>query len=228
MSRMSMLPPTRRGGTMLCWPGSAGARPMVPQNGFSGTRPPGPYRAGVMAWASYFQICRPGSLNWSVSRPKPGMFAVQPQPEGANDSSVTLIASPGSAPSTYTGPATGLTRAKSSLGTSATVDVCVICPAEASIGWNSMVSPGFACTTGLLALFQPKWLWSWWMVWLCLVGAFMGIPSTGAGATAWSPLPRSALLLIVLREDVVVVHGDVDGIGEQCRIAAQPLRMEGE
>src|SRR5882672_11346896 len=66
------------------------------------------------------------------------------------------------------------------------------------------------------------------MVWLCLVGAFMGIPSTGAGATAWSPLPRSALLLIVLREDVVVVHGDVDGIGEQCRIAAQPLRMEGE
>jgi len=34
---MSMLPPTWRGGTTECRPGSAGATPMVPQNGFSGT-----------------------------------------------------------------------------------------------------------------------------------------------------------------------------------------------
>ena len=39
---MSMFPPTRRGGTMLCSPASAGATPMVPQNGLSGTLPPGP------------------------------------------------------------------------------------------------------------------------------------------------------------------------------------------
>ena len=34
---MSMLPPTRRGGTIECRPGSAGASPIVPQNGFNGT-----------------------------------------------------------------------------------------------------------------------------------------------------------------------------------------------
>ena len=31
---------------MLCVPGSVGATPIVPVKGFSGTRPPGPYRAG--------------------------------------------------------------------------------------------------------------------------------------------------------------------------------------
>jgi hypothetical protein len=50
------------------------------------------------------------------------MLAVQPQPEGAKDSSVTLITSPGSAPSTWMGPATGLTLPKSSLAMSATVE----------------------------------------------------------------------------------------------------------
>jgi hypothetical protein len=48
MSRTSMLPPTRRGGTMLWVPSAAGARPMVPQNGLSGTRPPGPKAAGAI------------------------------------------------------------------------------------------------------------------------------------------------------------------------------------
>src|SRR5882724_12358789 len=66
------------------------------------------------------------------------------------------------------------------------------------------------------------------MVWLCLVGAFMGIPSTSAGATSRSPLLQFEPLLLVLREDVVVVHGYVDRVGEQGGIAAQALRMEGE
>ena len=44
---MSMLPPTRRGGTMLCVPASAGATPMVPQNGFRGTLAPAPNRDGA-------------------------------------------------------------------------------------------------------------------------------------------------------------------------------------
>src|SRR5262245_35925369 len=97
-----------------------------------------------------------------------------------------------------------------------------------------MDSPGLACTTGLLALFQPKWLWFWWMVWLCLVGMFIGVARRSrrckdGGATGRSPLQeRWPDLLRVLREDVVVVHGDVDRIGEQRGIAAQPLRVEGE
>ena len=49
------------------------------------------------------------------------MLAVQPKPDGLNSSIVTLSASPGSAPSTKTGPVTGLTLAKSSAATSATV-----------------------------------------------------------------------------------------------------------
>ena len=57
------------------------------------------HKAPAPATASYFQMCRAGSLNWSASRPNPGIFAVQPQPEGPNSRSVTLMASPGSAPS---------------------------------------------------------------------------------------------------------------------------------
>ena len=45
---MSRLPPTRRGGITLCSPEAAGATPIVPQNGFNGTRPSGPYSAGTM------------------------------------------------------------------------------------------------------------------------------------------------------------------------------------
>ena len=41
-SLMSRLPPTRRGGTTECSPGSARASPIVPVNGFSGTFAPGP------------------------------------------------------------------------------------------------------------------------------------------------------------------------------------------
>jgi len=37
---------------MLCSPGAAGATPIVPVKGFSGTRPPGPYIAGAMVPAS--------------------------------------------------------------------------------------------------------------------------------------------------------------------------------
>ncbi len=37
---------------MLCRPGAAGARPIVPAKGFSGTRPPGPNIAGAIVAAS--------------------------------------------------------------------------------------------------------------------------------------------------------------------------------
>ncbi len=71
------------------------------------------------------------------------------------------MASPGSAPSTYTGPATGLTLAKSSFAMSATVDFAVICPPDESTGLNSTVSPGAIRAAGGLSLFQPKWDWCW-------------------------------------------------------------------
>src|SRR3546814_732588 len=166
MSRMSMLPPTRRGGTTECCPGSAGARPMVPQNGFRGTLPPAPYSAGANDCGSYFQIWSAGSLNWSASRPKPGMLAVQPQPEGVRPRIVTLIASPGSAPSTWTGPVTGFTLPKSSFARSASVDFAESWAPEESMVSNSTVSPGATASAGVLALFQPIWLSRLGMVWV--------------------------------------------------------------
>ena len=40
---------------MLCIPGAAGAKPMVPVNGFRGTFAQWPNRAGSSLPASYFQ-----------------------------------------------------------------------------------------------------------------------------------------------------------------------------
>ncbi len=44
---MSRLPPTRRGGTTECSPGSASALPIVPAKGFSGTEASGLRSAGA-------------------------------------------------------------------------------------------------------------------------------------------------------------------------------------
>src|SRR5471032_1351210 len=150
-----MLPPTLRGGTMLCRPASAGATPIVPANGRSGTRPPGPYMAGVSRLVSYFQMCSFGSGNWSASRPKPGMLPVQPQPEGANDRTFTFSASPGCAPSMKTGPVTGLISEKSSFAMSAVVEAGVSCPDDGSLVSKWTVSPGAIVSLGGNALFQP-------------------------------------------------------------------------
>ena len=130
---MSKLPPTLRGGTIECSPGSAIALPIVPAKGFNGTRPCLPNRAGSNVLGSYFHSVSAASVNWSASRPKPGMFAVQPKPEGLKLSMVIFNASPGSAPSTKIGPFTGLILPKSSVLTSFTVLSAVSCPAELSI-----------------------------------------------------------------------------------------------
>ena len=42
-----MLPPAAVGGMVLKAPASPGATPMVPQNGFMGTRASSPYMAGT-------------------------------------------------------------------------------------------------------------------------------------------------------------------------------------
>src|SRR6188508_3454045 len=101
------------------------ARPIVPAKGFSGTLA-GPNMAGARVFASYFQMLIAGSLNWSASRPKPGIFAVQPQPQGLKSTRVTLIASPGSAPSIAIGPRVGFTLEKSRRATSLAVQSGVI------------------------------------------------------------------------------------------------------
>jgi len=75
------------------------------------------------------------------------------------DSTVTFRASPGSAPSTNTGPVTGLTKPKSSLATSATVEVLVSWSPEASAVAKLTLSPGAMVSRGEKALFQPWWLW---------------------------------------------------------------------
>ena len=150
-----MLPPTRRGGTALWCPGSPGAQPISPGKGWSGTRPPGLKTAGSIVPGSYSQTCSAGWENRSARRPKPGMLAVQPQPEGWKRRIVTFSASPGSAPSTNTGPVTGLTRAKSTCATSAAVLSLVSCPPEASTVSSSMVSPGRTVSAGSIELSQP-------------------------------------------------------------------------
>ena len=60
---MSRFPPTRRGGTIECSPGSASATPTVPQNGFSGTFAAGENIAGCDPLGSYDQILSAGSGN---------------------------------------------------------------------------------------------------------------------------------------------------------------------
>src|SRR3546814_10227154 len=85
------------------------------------------------------------------------MLAVQPQPEGVRPRIVTLIASPGSAPSTWTGPVTGFTLPKSSFARSASVDFAESWAPEESMVSNSTVSPGATARAGVLALFQPIW-----------------------------------------------------------------------
>src|SRR6478609_3843744 len=104
-----------------------------------------------MATLSYDQMCSAGSGNWSASKPKPGMLAVQPKPDGLNSWTVTLSASPGFAPSTKTGPVTGFTLAKSILATSATVLVGENWPPPASTTSNSTVVPGAILSAGGIA-----------------------------------------------------------------------------
>ena len=84
------------------------------------------------------------------------MLAVQPNPEGANDSTVTFSTSPGSAPSMYTGPVTGLTLLKSSALTLSTVEPSPSWPAEESEHSKWMVEPGRATSEGAKSRFQPK------------------------------------------------------------------------
>jgi len=88
------------GGIVLCAPFSAGATPIVPQNGFNGTCAKDPNIAGFWNALSYDHRCSAGSLKSADRRPKSGMMAVHAQPDGSKLSNVTFKESPGLAPST--------------------------------------------------------------------------------------------------------------------------------
>jgi hypothetical protein len=94
------------------------------------------------------------------------MFAVQPKPEGMNLRKVILTASPGSAPSMNTGPLTGLTLAKSTVATSATVEFRVKCPAPESMHSKWIVSPGLQMSAGAKSRLHAKLWFLRWIVWL--------------------------------------------------------------
>ena len=88
------------------------------------------------------------------------MLAVQPKPDGLKLSMVTLSTSPGMAPSTNTGPLTGLIRSNGMLVTSATTESLVKWPLDESWHSNSRVVPGATRSTGVKLLSQSKWLWT--------------------------------------------------------------------
>src|SRR6516165_6159835 len=141
------------------------------------------------------------------------MLAVHPQPLGGKSSSVTLIASPGSASSTKIG--------------SATVEFAVSCWPEESTVRNSMVSLEAMESTGSLALFQPRWCL--WMVWLQRSAMISSSPQMrdGGAMGRGRDRPRPAPLLRVLGVDVFVVHRNMDRLDEEDGIAADPVRMHG-
>jgi hypothetical protein len=147
-SRTSMLPPTRRGGTTLCRPGSAGATPMVPVKGLSGTCP-SDHTMPAQGRRVVAPKCSAGSLNSSASRPNPGNIRGPSPARGyERQESVTFRTSPGSAPSMYTG-----TRHRIDLGEIETRNIGGRRGAQLATGRrpctsNSSESPGAMRTTG--------------------------------------------------------------------------------
>ena len=92
------------------------------------------------------------------------MLAVQPVPEGMKRRNDTFRASPGSAPSTKTGPVTGLMRPKSSPARSAAVAPGPSWPPDASRHSKWIVEPGSARSAGGTSRLQPEWWLARWIV----------------------------------------------------------------
>ena len=134
-----MLPPCRSGGIVERGPVS-GATPTSPQNGASGRRMPG-QNSTRSAPGVRRVIFRWPSGKSSASSPKPEIEAVQPQSAGVKSSRSTWSVSPGSAPSTATGPVTWSTRSKSRVASALVVESAVIWPFEASRQSKSTTSP---------------------------------------------------------------------------------------
>ncbi len=91
-------------------------------------------------------IC--GSGNSSASRPNPGIRAVQPHSAVSTERTSTWRTSPGSAPSTYTGPFTWSSSAKIKDLMHSTVESSLICPFDASKQSKATSSPDAIRITG--------------------------------------------------------------------------------
>ena len=152
-----------------CAPSVGGATPSSPQNGASGMRMPGsssPCRPSRRVMRS---AC---SSKSSVSRPKPGKLAVQPQSPGWKSSSSISSVSPGSAPSTAIGPLTWSTREKSTAFRSSTVELAVSWPLPASLASNSTTPPLATVAIGSIERSQARWYCSG-RTWTDAAGALM-------------------------------------------------------
>jgi hypothetical protein len=106
-----MLPPNVPGGMTATALAPAGQTPIVPKNGASGIA-----MSSRMYAKSPFEmskILRYASGNSSGSRPRPGRIALQPHPWVRMSSTSTASVSPGCAPLTTIGPASGYTRSQS-------------------------------------------------------------------------------------------------------------------
>jgi len=155
MSRMSMLPPTLRGGTTLCNPGG-GRQPDGAAERPQRHVPARPVERRRLARRVVFPQMQRRILEGigeqaearDVGGPAPARW------REAQDRHLDRIARLGAVD--IDRPVTGLTLPKSSPGTSATVDFIEICPPEASTVRNSTVSPGATTSRGGKALFQPK------------------------------------------------------------------------
>src|SRR6266568_3899537 len=152
--RTSMLPPTRRGGIVLCTPGSASATPITPQNGASGTCTPSSPRAQRPSDVSQIRIY--ASEKSSGSRPRPGENKVKPQSDGATSRISTTSVCPAVAPVTAIGPVNAWPTPGFGLRCAASALVHVrwtTCPLASQVSIVT-VSPGATCSTGARLLSQ--------------------------------------------------------------------------
>ena len=103
--RVSMLPPNVPGGMTGCALAPSGQTPIVPKNGVIGISMSS--RKWMRSPSERSKTRRYGSGKSSGSRPSPGRIAVQPQPRVWRSRISTASVSPGSAPRTAIGPASG-------------------------------------------------------------------------------------------------------------------------
>src|SRR5258708_853877 len=174
----------------------------------------------------------------AANSPKSGKIPVQPQPEVSKPSNVTFSVSPGSAPSTYTGPAIGLTTSGSSVERSPTLDWAVSWPPMASRSLNSTQSPGAIVMAGRRALSQLRCCWCRWIVCALLLMSERHSDAEGSRAIADKSVRgtcQQCAVVVVGVVLMVVVHDRVSvgqvvheqGCAPVAYIGAGPQRGEG-
>jgi len=129
---------------------------MVPMNGEPGMRTPG-RPADVAQPSAMSQFTLYGSGKSSRRNPNPGTCTVYPYWSGSISTISTSSRSPGSAPSTYTGPVSGCTTSRSGAATVSSEASGLICPSKASRVSRMTSSPGSQRTSGGMSGCQRLW-----------------------------------------------------------------------